>query len=753
MRPIVGVLLICGLVLSLSGMAYSAPPCDLDGDVDVDGLDLAILAAGGGETECILEDFVEYFGKVDWVVVFPDPNLEGVVRDEISKPSGDILYSDLAILTSLEAGRLSISDISGLEYCTNLTYLYLSINQISDISPLAGLVNLNSLHLYNNQISDISPLAELVSLTSLVLERNRIADISPLAGLVNLTKLNLFLNRTTDISPLSGLVSLTDLDLCYNSISDISPLTGLVSLTRLSLDHNRITDISPLVDNPGIVSGDDVDLRSNPLSAYSCTVLIPVLEARGVNVDFDEECGMASIPADCFNMGDAFTEGGTNELPIHSVCISAFEIDLYEVTNAEYAECVGDGACTLPSNLDSYTRLTYYDDPDYDYFPVIHVDWNQAMNYCTWADKRLPTEAEWELAARGGWSGRRYPWGDTISSTDANYYIPGDNDTSPAGYYPPNDYGLYDVAGNVWEWTNDWYQDDYYTVSPPNDPPGPATGTNRVLRGGSFNSSIFGMRLAFRNPRVPQNGYYNIGFRCARGEATPCADIDCGEHGECVYGTCECSDGYTGNQCETPPDPCAGVNCGEHGTCVDGSCECTDDYTGELCDIPPSPKIVFITESLHNGNLGGISGADAICQADADAAGLTGTFKAWLSDATTSPDISFTKNPLPYVLVDGSIVADDWADLTDAWIYAPIDQTAAGSTVDDGYGSMVWTNTYYNGQRYDGAVDYNCDSWTIDSQSNAGVYGQYQVMDLWSRWTYSARLACDRLFRLYCFAQ
>jgi formylglycine-generating enzyme required for sulfatase activity len=218
-------------------------------------------------------------------------------------------------------------------------------------------------------------------------------------------------------------------------------------------------------------------------------------------------------------MGDHFAEGDPNELPVHNVCISGFEMDVHEVTNAEYAECVTVGGCSPPELSYSYTRDPYYGNPEFDDFPVVWVDWDQAMNYCSWAGKRLPTEAEWEYAARGGLSGKRYPFGNTISGVDANYWNSGDpwdNDTSQVGYHTPNGYSLYDMAGNVWEWVNDWYQYDYYMVSPSNDPQGPTSGTYRVLRDGSFSCLTEVLRVTNRMYFVPYFGFYGIGFRCAR---------------------------------------------------------------------------------------------------------------------------------------------------------------------------------------------------------------------------------------------
>ncbi|MFC2062339.1 leucine-rich repeat domain-containing protein [Chloroflexota bacterium] len=160
----------------------------------------------------------------DTPVTFPDANLEAAIREAIDKPEGLIFTSDLDGLTSLKTK--GITDLTGLEYCTNLTELDLVWNQITDISPLASLTKLTALDLRQNQISDISPLASLTNLTDLSLDNNQISDISPLANLTNLNDLRLGWNQIADISPLQNLTKLTELGLDGNQIADVSPLVG-----------------------------------------------------------------------------------------------------------------------------------------------------------------------------------------------------------------------------------------------------------------------------------------------------------------------------------------------------------------------------------------------------------------------------------------------------------------------------------------------------------------------------------------------
>jgi formylglycine-generating enzyme required for sulfatase activity len=240
--------------------------------------------------------------------------------------------------------------------------------------------------------------------------------------------------------------------------------------------------------------------------------------------------GMVLIPAGSFEMGDHFNEGDSDEKPVHTVQLSSFYMDKYEVTNGEYKKCVDAGSCRAPDESKSNTRSSYYGDSRYKNYPVIYVDWNQAKSYCEWKGGRLPTEAEWEYAARGGLEGARYPNGDNINCGDANFERWSgsyddrkcrdsggkDNDTHPVGSYAANGYGLYDMAGNVFEWVNDWYGENYYKNSRPRNPLGPVNGTSRVVRGGSWDSNTSLIRVSLRDNYNPTTWFYYLGFRCAR---------------------------------------------------------------------------------------------------------------------------------------------------------------------------------------------------------------------------------------------
>lgn len=220
----------------------------------------------------------------------------------------------------------------------------------------------------------------------------------------------------------------------------------------------------------------------------------------------------------CDTSNDAFC--GDDQRPLHNVLLSAFYVDIHEVTNARYKACVDAGSCTAPNPASSATRLSYYGNAAYAQYPVINVTWEQAAAFCAWEGKRLPTEAEWEKAARGSSDTRGYPWGGTVlDCTKANYDGCVD-DTDSVGNRVPgaSPYGLLDMSGNVWEWVSDWYDEDYYDSSPGANPTGPETGYGRVLRGGSWFSSGSLLTVTNRSWFNPDQADDETGFRCARSE-------------------------------------------------------------------------------------------------------------------------------------------------------------------------------------------------------------------------------------------
>ena len=280
---------------------------------------------------------------------------------------------------------------------------------------------------------------------------------------------------------------------------------------------------------------------------------------------------MVSLPGGTFRMGSDDADGRPDdgEGPVRAVTVDGFRIDRATVTNAQFAAFVdATGYRTQAESFGwSYvfkgllskakrqsiarTRSVsaapwwlavegaYWRKPEGGgsnlrgrrHHPVVHVSWHDAAAYCAWAEKRLPTEAEWEYAARGGLEGKRFPWGDAFMRggkhrcniwqgrfPDENSLADGHFGTAPARAFPPNGYGLYNVAGNVWEWCADWFSPDWHREHPPINPTGPADGDRKVLKGGSYlchDSYCNRYRVAARYANAPDAATGNAGFRCA----------------------------------------------------------------------------------------------------------------------------------------------------------------------------------------------------------------------------------------------
>jgi len=263
------------------------------------------------------------------------------------------------------------------------------------------------------------------------------------------------------------------------------------------------------------------------LAASACTPTgqsSPVANTTAIPSD-----SMVLIPAGSFSMGtsvdqamaecskyrnDCQREWFTHQAPAHTVDVPAFYMDIYEVTNGNYLACETAGVCQPPRFAKSATHEDYYGNSEFDNYSVINVNWGNAQTYCEWRGARLPTEAEWEKAARGT-DGRTFPWGEGLDTTYANYADSKFGDPVAVGSYEKgkSPYGLYDMAGNVWEWVEDWYG-----PYPGGDPAAsPEYGQKaRVLRGGAWFDPGNSIMSSDRGGLDPTHSFGNIGFRCAK---------------------------------------------------------------------------------------------------------------------------------------------------------------------------------------------------------------------------------------------
>jgi formylglycine-generating enzyme required for sulfatase activity len=237
---------------------------------------------------------------------------------------------------------------------------------------------------------------------------------------------------------------------------------------------------------------------------------------------------MVYIPGGEFVMGNE--DRAYNEIPVHTVYLDSFWMYQTEVTNDKYASFLNDqGNQSVEGKtwLDVETKDahilrsggTWIPVNGYGDHPVSNVSWYGAKAYCSWAGRRLPTEAEWEKAARGGLVGKKYPWGDAapVCTSGAKYgaqYAPCEDDSVPVKSFAPNGYGLYDIAGNVWEWVLDWYGGSYYSETSANNPQGPLSGDFRIVRGGGWVNSDITLRVTYHYLYDPIGWDISIGFRC-----------------------------------------------------------------------------------------------------------------------------------------------------------------------------------------------------------------------------------------------
>ncbi|MDP2964489.1 MAG: SUMF1/EgtB/PvdO family nonheme iron enzyme [Pelolinea sp.] len=287
-----------------------------------------------------------------------------------------------------------------------------------------------------------------------------------------------------------------------------------------------------------------IKFSSSPTSTPETEpAFVPSIVATATQISSKDGMAMVYVPAGAFKMGSTDKEVDAiysechddiempckrewfeNELPAHIVFLDAYWIDQTEVTNYQYQMCMKTGGCAALMSNESYSRDSYFGNIIFNNFPVVYVDWYMASAYCQWADRRLPTEAEWEKAARGT-DGRKYPWGNGSPNAGLLNYSYDQNDTAEVGSYPAgaSPYGALDMAGNVEEWTADWFDAGYYGISPADNPQGPSSGEKRVTRGGGWGDSTdYILRSPYRGsdkPLLPALRYY-LGFRCAASAAT-----------------------------------------------------------------------------------------------------------------------------------------------------------------------------------------------------------------------------------------
>lgn len=297
------------------------------------------------------------------------------------------------------------------------------------------------------------------------------------------------------------------------SASRPTPLNPPPRLSQIITTPTSAPGLSTVTESPEPTETVNPTETASPTETMNPTeTSVPSLGSSKVREKDGAE--MLYIPEGEFEMGS--NSGQEDEKPVRNIFLDGYWIDKYEVTNGLYQKCVSEGVCKEPSQFDSNTRVSYYSNPVYNNYPVIFVDWNQANTYCQWAGGALPTEAQWEKAARGT-NGGEYPWGNARPNRPfGNFVDPNMRDTSEVGLYPAGAsfYGVMDMAGNVWEWVGDWYR-PYYDPDLTENPQGPENGEYRIRRGGAWYSESIYLRSAYRyNYAYPNEVDRGTGFRC-----------------------------------------------------------------------------------------------------------------------------------------------------------------------------------------------------------------------------------------------
>ena len=441
---------------------------------------------------------------------------------------------------SLDLSEVPAVDLNILAPLTELRRLNLMGTKLIDLGPLAKLIGLQDLDIAHTLVTNLAPLASVRNLRRLNASMTAISDLAPLSGLANLESLDVSGTQVKDLSHLAKLTKLQQLDVSNTPVSNLAPLAGLTRLKELNVSRTKVVNLSPLegltnlrtlaLDGLGDIEFNagripNLKILRDPAARNTATVYKPGETFR----DCPQCPQMVVVPAGSFEMGSPPGEEGhqRDEEPLHPVKISQpFAVSKYEVRFDEWLPCVQAGVCkALPD--EGWGRGAR---------PVINVSWEEAKRYVEWLSRKaghsysLLTEAEWEYAARAGTKGPRYWKEDEKPCTYASIYdtqgkaaydLPwegfgcddGYPETAPVGMFLPNQFGLHDMLGNVWEWTEDCYQDSYSGNL--------AEGTardcgSRVVRGGSWYNEPQIVRSAIRNRDSPVNRFFVLGFRVAR---------------------------------------------------------------------------------------------------------------------------------------------------------------------------------------------------------------------------------------------